>query len=111
MTNSDKDFIDEVMRIAESDEGKRMAQEAFERYKNNPDKRVLDLKEQDIMKVLKVSYIAERFFGKSRSWLTHKLNHDIVNGKRSELSESEREKLKDALDTIALELQSLTDSM
>ncbi len=108
---SDKDFIAEVMRIAESPEGERMAKEAIERYKNQPEKQVFDLKEQDIMKVLKISYIAERFFGRSRSWLTHKLNHDIVNGKVSELSDSEREKLKDALDTIAYEIQILSDNM
>ena len=108
---TDKEFIEEVFKIAESDEGKRMAEEAITRYRNQPDKLVYELKEQDIMKVLKVAYIAERFFNRSRSWLTHKLNHDIRNGKKDEFSKEEREKLKNALDTIAYEIQILADNM
>lgn len=108
---ADEELIKEIMERAESEEGQRLAEEAIARYKGQPDKQVLDLKEQDIMKVLKVSYIAERFFGKSRSWLCHKLNHDIKNGKPDDFNEEERAKLKDALDTIAYEIQILSDSM
>jgi hypothetical protein len=71
----------------------------------------VELKEQDIMKVLKASYIAERFFGKSRSWITHKLNHDLKNGKPDDFTREERKKLRDALETIALEIQALADDM
>jgi hypothetical protein len=71
----------------------------------------VELKEQDIMKVLKASYIAERFFGKSRSWITHKLNHDLKNGKPDDFTRDERKKFRDALETIAFEIQSLADSM
>lgn len=108
---TDKEMIEEIMRRAESEEGKKLADEAIARYKGKPDKQVFELKEQDIMKVLKVSYIAERFFGKSRSWICHKLNHDIKNGKPDDFNEEERAKLKDALDTIAYELQILSDNM
>lgn len=91
-----------------------MADEALERLKSGEVPRsalVTDLKEEDIMKVLKVSYIAERFFGRSRSWICHKLNHDTVNGKRADFTEKEREQLKDALDTIAYEIQTLADNL
>ena len=111
---NEKEFIDYVMKQASSEEAQKSAQETLERLKNgersDADK-VLELKEQDIMKVLKVSYIAERFFGKSRSWISHKLNHDIKNGKPDDFNEEERAKLKDALDTIAYELQILSDNM
>lgn len=104
--------IYEIITRAQSEEGQRLADAAIERYKGlTPDKKVLDLKEHDIMKVLKVSYIAERFFGKSRSWLCHKLNHDIMNGKPDDFTPDERKKLKDALDTIAYEIQILSDNM
>lgn len=102
------------MERAQSEEGQRMADETLARLKSGeitPDKIVLDLKEQDIMKVLKVSYIADRFFGRSRSWLCHKLNHDIKNGKPDDFTEEERIKLKDALDTIAYEIQILSDNL
>ena len=110
--NLEKDqFVKEVFELAQTEEVKKLADQTIEHYKNHPEKQVLELKEQDIMRVLKVSYIAERFFGRSRSWLTHKLNHDIVNGKRSDLTKEEREKLKDALDTIAWEIQILSDNL
>lgn len=100
------------MERARGEEGQRLADEAIARYKSaSPQKKVMELKEQEIMKVLKVSYIAERFFGRSRSWLCHKLNHDIRNGKPDDFTEDERRTLKDALDTIAYEIQNLSDSM
>ncbi len=100
------------MRRARSEEGERLAAEAVARFKaSKASERVFDLKEQDIMKVLKASYIAERFFGKSLSWFCHKLNHDTVNGKRADFTEAERRQLKDALDTIAYEIQILSDNL
>ena len=79
---ADEELVKEIMERAQSDEGQRLADDVLARLKNGevaPDKVVVDLKREDISKVLKVSYIAERFFGRSRSWLCHKLNNDIVN--------------------------------
>lgn len=111
---ADEELIKEIIERAESEEGQRLADETFARLKNGefaPDKLVVDLKREDIAKVLKVSYIAERFFGRSRSWLCHKLNNDIVNGKRDGFTIDERKKLKEALDTIAYEIQILSDNL
>lgn len=111
---ADEELIKEIIERAESEEGQRLADETFARLKNGdvaPDKLVVDLKREDIAKVLKVSYIAERFFGRSRSWLCHKLNNDIVNGKRDGFTIDERKKLKEALDTIAYEIQTLSDNL
>ena len=107
-------LINEIIERAESEEGQRLADATFARLKNGDvtsDKMVLDLQREDIGKVLKVSYIAERFFGRSRSWLCHKLNNDIVNGKRDGFTIDERIKLKQALDTIACEIQNLSDNL
>ncbi|MCM1320260.1 MAG: DUF5053 domain-containing protein [Muribaculaceae bacterium] len=111
---ADKELIKEIMDRAQSEEGRHIANETLARLRGEalpPDKLVLDLKREDIMKVLKVSYIAERFFGRSRSWLCHKLNSDLVNGKREGFTPAEREKLKSALDTIACEIQILSDNL
>ena len=109
---TEEELIKEIMERAQSEEGARLADEAVARFKaSKSSERVLDLKEQDIFKVLKVSYIAERFFGRSRSWLCHKLNHDIKNGKPDGFTPEERKKLKDALDTIAYEIQILSDNL
>lgn len=111
---ADEELVKEIMERAESEEGQRLADDVLARLKNGevaPDKVVVNLKREDISKVLKVSYIAERFFGRSRSWLCHKLNNDIVNGKREGFTIEERKKLKDALDTIAYEIQILSDNL
>ena len=111
---ADEELVKEIMERAESEEGQRLADDVLARLKNGevaPDKVVVDLKREDISKVLKVSYIAERFFGRSRSWLCHKLNNDIVNGKRDGFTIEERKQLKDALDTIAYEIQILSDNL
>lgn len=72
---SEEELIKEIMERAQSEEGARLADETFERIKaSKSSEKVFDLKKQGIMRVLKVSYIAERFFGRSRSWLCHKLN-------------------------------------
>lgn len=111
-TMAEEDLIKEIFERAQSEEGRRLADEAVTRFKASTSaERVFDLKEQDIMKVLKVSYIAERFFGRSRSWLCHKLNHDMKNGKPDDFTPEERERLKDALDTIAYEIQVLSDNL
>ena len=99
------------MSRAESDEGRRLAEEAIGRYAGREDRLVHDLDTADILRVLKVAYIADRFFGKSRSWLCHKLNGDMVNGKPSRFTDAERAQLKNALDTIAYELQILSDKL
>ncbi len=111
---ANEELIKEIMERALSEEGKRMGDETFAHLKNGemtPGRQVLELNREDIMKVLKVSYIAERFFGRSRSWLCHKLNNDIVNGKRDGFTIEERKKLKSALDTIAYEIQLLSDNL
>lgn len=111
---TEKEFIDHVIKQATSEEAQQSAAETLERLKKgefSDAEMVFELKEQDIMKVLKCSYIAERFFGKSLSWFCHKLNHDIVNGKRADFTKEERAKLKDALDTIAYEIQILSDNL
>ncbi len=70
-----------------------------------------ELKEHDIMKVLKASYIAERFFGKSRSWISHKINHDMINGKPDDFTVTEKTTLVKALRTISMELEHLADDL
>ena len=108
----DNKEINEILERAMSPEGEALAEKAIEHmkalYANGT---YVELKEQDIMKVLKASYIAERFFGKSRSWIAHKINHDLTNGKPDGFTPAERMKLSKALETIALELNQLADDL
>ncbi len=69
------------------------------------------MKESDLLTVLNGTYIAERFFGKSGSWFSQKINNHEKNGKPVEFSEEEIKKLKEALVVISLELQDLADEL
>lgn len=106
------EFVNEIFNKVDSKDRDKLMAEARTLYeKLSPAQRVYDLKEEDIMKVLKASYISERFFGKSRSWLCQKLNHSVKNGKPTEFTPDERRTLKEALDTIAYEIQILSDNI
>lgn len=65
----------------------------------------------DLLRVVNGAYIAERFFGKSDSWFSQKLNNNIKNGKPCEFTPDEREILSNALRTIAIELEDLADEL
>lgn len=57
------------------------------------------------------TYIADRFFGKSGSWFSQKLNNNLKNGKPCEFTKDELKTLSDALYTISYELQDLADNL
>ena len=90
-----------------------MTQEEFkEKHKENPIlSKIEDLKDGDIMRVLNASYIAERFFGKSKGWFSQKLNNHVKNGTPAEFTPSEIETLRNALYTISIELQEIADGL
>ena len=54
---------------------------------------------------ISLSYIAKRFFGKSRSWLHNKIKGNFSNGKPASFSDSEIKTLQEALDTLSEELK------
>ena len=84
-----------------------------ERIANNPILSKLQFMEnrQDLLRVLNGAYIAERFFGKSGSWFSQKLNNNIKNGKPCEFTPEELKTLRNALYTISLEIQELADEL
>lgn len=69
------------------------------------------LGQSDVLKVLNGTYLARRFFGKSCSWFSQRINGHNVNGSPARFSAEEITTLRNALDTIALELQELADEL
>ena len=55
----------------------------------------------EITKALSLSYVAEKYFGKSRAWLMQKVNGNIVHGKRKTFTDSERETFREALQDLS----------
>ena len=90
-----------------------MTPEKFrETHKDNPVlSKMEELKESDLLRVLNVSYIAERFFGRSRSWFSQKLNNHIKNGTPVSFTPEELETFRNALYTLAMEIEEFADNM
>lgn len=65
----------------------------------------------DLLRAINGAYIAERFFGKSGSWFSQKLNNNLKNGKPCEFTAKEIETLRAALHTIAIELEDLAEDL
>lgn len=65
----------------------------------------------EVTQMVSMAYIARTYFGKSRSWLAHKLNGNIVNGKAASFTDEERATLKHALADMAGKLGSLGVSL
>lgn len=61
----------------------------------------------EVAKFINLSYIAEHYFNKSRSWLSQRINGHIVGGKPRYLSEKEKETLNFALKDLSEKLRSL----
>ncbi|WP_289007521.1 DUF5053 domain-containing protein [uncultured Parabacteroides sp.] len=70
----------------------------------------LTVKEQlkDISEVVSLSYIAKKYFGKSRAWLYQRINGNSVRGQVYKLSQEEIDILNFALRDISNKLGSLS---
>jgi len=55
----------------------------------------------NVLPAVSMSYVAKKYFGKSRSWLCQRINGLAVNGKKATFTESEKDTLKYALKDIA----------
>lgn len=58
----------------------------------------------DVPEAISFSYIAKKYFGKSRGWLMQKVNGNMVNGKQAGFTEDERKQFRAALQDISKQL-------
>jgi len=66
---------------------------------------------QDVMNGINLAYIAEHYFGKSKSWLYHRIKGSTINGKRVYFNDVELLKLQDAFEDMSKKLQTLSISL
>ena len=55
----------------------------------------------EVANIVSVSYIAQKYFGKTRHWLYQRLNGSLVNGKPARFTAEEKKKLQEALQDIS----------
>ncbi len=71
---------------------------------------VMEIRKQlgDVPEILSMSYIADHYFGKSRTWLYQRINGNKVNGKPAYFTRAERKQLQDALHDVGQKLSAIT---
>ena len=62
----------------------------------------------EITDMFSMAYIAKAYFGKSHSWLAHKMNGNLVNGKTSQFSPNELAILRTALQDMSKKFGALS---
>ena len=113
-TEREREAIEAEMRELHTSDPKAFT-EALESLIKDTARRVEELtvaeKVGDVTKMVSMAYIARTYFGKTRSWLAHKLHGDIVNGKPSSFSEEELQTLKNARGDMSKKLGSVGASL
>lgn len=64
----------------------------------------------DVYEEVNWAYLAKNYFGKSRSWLYHKFS-GRNNGVEDDFNNVDRDKLKNALNDIAMRLMATADRL
>ena len=110
-TEEEKDEVRRQMNILKSIDPKAFAVAAGHMAKNTEQKvKELTMAEKlgEITDMVSMAYIAKAYFGKSRSWLAHKMNGNIVNGKTSQFSPDELAILRTALQDMSKKFGALS---
>lgn len=110
-TEEEKDEVRRQMNILKSIDPKAFAVAVGYMAKNTEQKvKELTMSEKlgEITDMVSMTYIAKAYFGKSRSWLAHKMNGNIVNGKTSQFSPDELAILRTALQDMSKKFGALS---
>ena len=65
------------------------------------DEMIFRAKLGELSDALSLSYIAKKYFGKSRGWLMQKVNGNMVNGRVATFTDEERRQFRDALQDLS----------
>ncbi len=102
----------ELLSASDREELEPLLEEMSNRFLENAKETINSVKvAMDLERIsayISMSYIAKRFFGKSRSWLHNKINGNFSNGKPASFSGEEINKLREALDTLSGELKQVS---
>ena len=94
----------EIRQLANTPEEIKEAGEYLRNLINEKRKRPdVDIKNiiKNIQDIISLSYIAEKFFDKDRTWLYQRINGTCVNGKPAAFTEKELKILADSLEQIS----------
>ena len=71
------------------------------------DEMIFRAKLGDLPEALSLSYIAQKYFGKSRGWLMQKVNGNRVNGRIAAFTFEERRQFREALQDLSKKMSAI----
>lgn len=114
------EFYDKVRDISSrynSEEDKKVIADFVSERLQNIDKELdvieenaIKLQLQEVAEIVSLSYLAKKYFNKSRAWLYQRLNGNIVNGKPARFTNEELQTFNNALQDISKKIGSLNIS-
>ena len=90
-----------VLTADEIEQGVNAFDEGMRKIIEDADAMIFRAKLGDIPDALSFSYIAKKYFGKSRGWLMQKVNGNKVNGKIAVFTDEERLMFRKALQDLS----------
>ena len=85
----------------EYEQGVDQFDEGMRKIIADADEMIFRAKLGDLPDALSFSYIAQKYFGKSRGWLMQKVNGNRVNGRIAAFTDEERRQFREALQDLS----------
>lgn len=95
----------------ELEEGVNQLIEGMDKAIAEADEMIFRAKLGDLPDALSLSYIAQKYFGKSRGWLMQKVNGNKVNGKVAGFTDEERRRFREALQDLSEKMSAVAMSL
>lgn len=96
---------------AEYMQGVKEFDEGMRKIIEDADEMIFRAKLGDLPDALSFSYIAKKYFGKSRGWLMQKVNGNKVNGKMMVFTDEERLMFRKALQDLSEKMSTVAMSL
>ena len=91
----------------EYEQGVELFDEGMRKIIADADEMIFRAKLGDLPDTLSFSYIAQKYFGKSRGWLMQKVNGNRVNGKIAAFTDEERRQFREALQDLSKKMSAV----
>jgi hypothetical protein len=91
----------------EYEQGVELFDEGMRKIIADTDEMIFRAKLGDLPDALSFSYIAQKYFGKSRGWLMQKVNGNRVNGKIAAFTDEERRQFREALQDLSKKMSAV----
>lgn len=102
-----------TLQLSEQDrkEGQKFFEDGINEIQNEIQviKEKVSLQEQlkEVSEIISLSYIAKKYFNKTRTWLYQKINQNVIHGKACKFTDEELKTLQFALDDIKNKIDSI----